>query len=145
VFLFVVEVWIKCVRTLLPLYIKYTKCLKTKETYVEKWSCSCHAMKARRKSGGSAPFIIDLLISIQPLGRFWQEPEPSQATGMALARWILDTFLGVVCHCFPLHLGVTTFATRGLNNASVPSSERWNWGREWWPVILPKLFLFYAI
>jgi hypothetical protein len=36
------------------------------------------------------------LISIQPLGRFWQEPEPSQATGMALARCILGKFLGVV-------------------------------------------------
>jgi hypothetical protein len=27
-----------------------------------------------------------IIISIQPLGRFWQEPEPSQATGMALAH-----------------------------------------------------------
>jgi hypothetical protein len=43
-----------------------------------------------------------IIISIQPLGRFWQEPEPSQATGMALARCILGRFLGVVCHCFPL-------------------------------------------
>jgi hypothetical protein len=31
----------------------------------------------------------------------WQEPEPSQATGMALIRCILGKFLGVVCHCFP--------------------------------------------
>ena len=30
-----------------------------------------------------------------------QEPEPSQATGMALVRCILGKFLGVVCHCFP--------------------------------------------
>jgi hypothetical protein len=30
-------------------------------------------------------FII-IIIIIQPLGLFWQEPEPSQATGMALAR-----------------------------------------------------------
>jgi hypothetical protein len=36
------------------------------------------------------------------LDRFWQESEPSQATGMALARCILGKFLGVVCHCFPL-------------------------------------------
>jgi hypothetical protein len=42
------------------------------------------------------------LIGIQPLGMFWQEPEPSQATGMALARCILGKFLGVVCHCFSL-------------------------------------------
>ena len=31
----------------------------------------------------------------------WQEPEPSQVTGMALIRCILGKFLGVVCHCFP--------------------------------------------
>ena len=36
-------------------------------------------------------FII--IISIQPEGRFWQEPEPSQATGMALAHCILVRFL----------------------------------------------------
>ena len=30
-----------------------------------------------------------------------QEPEPSQATGMALAHCILGRFLGVGCHCFP--------------------------------------------
>jgi len=43
-------------------------------------------------------------ISIQPLGQFGQEPEPSQATGMALVRCILGKFLGVVCHCFPQRL-----------------------------------------
>jgi hypothetical protein len=32
--------------------------------------------------------IIILITSIQPLGLFWQEPESSQATGMALARCI---------------------------------------------------------
>jgi hypothetical protein len=75
-----------------------------------------------------------IIISIQPLGRFWQEPEPSQATGMALARCILGKFLGVVCHCFPLPLDGLTFAARCLHvpiNASAPSSERWNYGREW--------------
>jgi hypothetical protein len=75
-----------------------------------------------------------IITSIQPLGRFWQEPEPSQATGMALAHCILDTFLGVVCHCFPLPLYVPTFAARCLHvsiNATAPSSERWNWVREW--------------
>jgi hypothetical protein len=75
-----------------------------------------------------------IIISIQPLGRFWQEPEPSQATGMALASCILGRFLGVVCHCFPLPLDVPTFAARCLHvpiNASAPSSEMWNCGREW--------------
>ena len=46
-----------------------------------------------------SPFII--IISIQPEGRLWQEPEPSQATGMALVHCILGSFLGVGCHCFP--------------------------------------------
>jgi hypothetical protein len=32
---------------------------------------------------------IIIVISIQPLGRFWQEPELNQATGMALAHCIL--------------------------------------------------------
>ena len=37
---------------------------------------------------------IIIIISIQPEGRLWQEPEPSQATGMALAHCILGSFLG---------------------------------------------------
>jgi hypothetical protein len=41
------------------------------------------------------------IISIQPLDRFGQRPELSQATGMALVRRILGKFLGVACHCFP--------------------------------------------
>ena len=44
---------------------------------------------------------MQVIISIQPEGRVWQEPEPSQATGMALAHCILGSFLGVGCHCFP--------------------------------------------
>jgi hypothetical protein len=70
--------------------------------------------------------MASIIISIQPLGWFWQEPEPSQATGMALACCILGKFLGVVCHCFPLSLDVPTFAARCLHipiNASTPSSE----------------------
>jgi hypothetical protein len=42
------------------------------------------------------------------MGWFWQEPELSQATDMALARCIPGKFLGVVCHCFPL-LIICTF------------------------------------
>ena len=45
--------------------------------------------------------IIININSIQPLGQFWQEPEPSQATSMALVRCILGNFLGVVCNYFP--------------------------------------------
>jgi hypothetical protein len=44
--------------------------------------------------------LMHIIISIQPLGQFGQEPEPSQATGMALVRFILGKFLEVVCHCF---------------------------------------------
>jgi hypothetical protein len=41
-------------------------------------------------------FVFIIIISIHPLGQFGQEPEPSQATGMALVRCILGKFLGVV-------------------------------------------------
>ena len=55
--------------------------------------------------------IIIIINGIQPLGRSGQRPEFSQATGMALARFILGKFLGVACHCFPplLFLDVPTF------------------------------------
>ena len=58
---------------------------------------------------------IHSFISIQPLGRFQQEPEPSQATGMALAHCILGKFLGVGCHCFLPSLDVPTFSARCLH------------------------------
>jgi hypothetical protein len=63
-------------------------------------------------------------------GPVWQEPEPSQPTGMALVRCVLGKFLGVGCHCIPLPLDVLTFAARCphvLMNTSAPSSERWNY------------------
>jgi hypothetical protein len=78
--------------------------------------------------------MIIIIIIIQPFDRVWQEPEPSQATGMALAHCILRKLLGVVCHYFPLPLDVPIFAARCLHvpiNASAPSSESWNCGREW--------------
>ena len=71
--------------------------------------------------------------SIQPLGQFGQEPEPSQATGMALVCCILGKFLGVVCHCFPPRLDIPTSAARCLHVCSDtrdPSSERCNYGQE---------------
>ena len=45
--------------------------------------------------------IIIIIIGIQPLGRFGQRPEFSQATGIALVGCILGKFLGVGCHYFP--------------------------------------------
>ena len=73
----------------------------------------CNNYTMRLLPLGAEPFVfqfaiqkfknqdIIIIISIQPEGRVWQEPEPSQATGMALAHCILGSFLGVVCHCFP--------------------------------------------
>jgi hypothetical protein len=60
-----------------------------------------------------------IIISIQPEGRFWQEPEPSQATGMALAHCILGSFLGVGCHCFPPHITYMMFITNLLHNTYI--------------------------
>ena len=53
--------------------------------------------------------IFYFIIGIQPLGRSGQRPEFSQATGIALVCCILGKFLGVVCHCFPPRLDVSTF------------------------------------
>ena len=60
-------------------------------------------------------FAYIIIISIQPEGRLWQEPEPSQATGTALAHCILVSFLGVGCHCFPPPLDLPTFASKCLH------------------------------
>ena len=65
-------------------------------------------------------------------------------TGLALAHRILGNSLEVVCHCFPPPLDVPTFAARCLyvrKDARDSSSERWNCGREIFPVILPKFRL----
>jgi len=61
------------------------------------------------------------VISIQPLGQFGQEPEPSQATSMALVRCILGKFLGAVCHCFPPAFRHSNFC----HQMGDPSSESW--------------------
>jgi len=57
-------------------------------------------------------FIHSLVFSLE--GRAWEEPEPSQMTGMAVAHCILGKFLRVVCHCFPPPLDVPTLAARCL-------------------------------
>jgi len=81
---------------------------------------------------------IIIIIGIQPLGRFGQRPELSQSTVIALVRCILGKFLGVVCHCFPPHLDLPTFATRCLD-ARDPSGGRWNCGQERCPVIFAEM------
>ena len=78
--------------------------------------------------------VIIIIISIQPEGQLWQEPEPSQATGMALAHCILGSFLGVGCHCFPPPLDVPTFASRCLHVQATwetSISERRITGEKW--------------
>ena len=57
-------------------------------------------------------FIHSLVFSLE--GWAWQEPEPSDVTGMAVAHCILGKFLGVVCHCFPPPLDVPILAARCL-------------------------------
>jgi len=85
-------------------------------------------------------FII--IIVILPLGRSGQRPDFIQATGMALVRCILGTFLRVACHCFPpLFLDVATFHHQlppRPHDVRDPSGGSWNCGREFCPVILPK-------
>jgi len=54
---------------------------------------------------------IILLLVLNPWTGFWQESEPSQATGVALVRCILGKFLGVVCHCFPPYIYIYSHTT----------------------------------
>jgi len=80
-------------------------------------------------------------ISIQPPGRFGRNQSPLRGLIWLWHAASWASFLGVGCHCFPPPLDVPTFVTRCLhvrNNARDPSSERWNYGRECCPVILPK-------
>jgi hypothetical protein len=55
--------------------------------------------------------LLLLLLLFSLLGYSGQEPEPSQATGMALVRCILGKFSGVVCHCFPLFCALPSLIT----------------------------------
>ena len=79
------------------------------------------------------------LSSIQPLGRFSRNQEPSQATGMALARCILGKFLGVCCHFFPPPLDIPTFSARFLHvqrhERSLAAEGGTLRGRQIWPKI----------
>ena len=88
--------------------------------------------------------FIHSFISIQPYSPCWQEPEPCHVTSVSLAHYILGKLLGVFCHCFLPPLDVPTLTARCLyvrNVARDTSSERWNCGREWCPVILLKFRL----
>jgi len=69
-------------------------------------------MYRRQQAQRAAEYINSLVFSLE--GRAWQEPEPSDVTGMALANCILGKYLGVVCHCFPPLLDVPTLVARCL-------------------------------
>ena len=72
------------------------------------------------------------------LGPVWREPEPSQANGIALIRWILGKFLRVVCHCFPPPLDVLTFAPDASTSSTTREILAAKCGTlgDRWPVIL---------
>jgi len=68
--------------------------------------------------------IIIIIIGIEPLGRFEQRPEVSQATGMASVTLHPGQVLRGSLPLFSPRLDVPTFATRCLHvrhNASDPS------------------------
>jgi hypothetical protein len=116
---------------------------RTASVIIEIVSLKCCRTEIKHESQYNMD-LIHSFISIQPLRPCWQEPKPIHVTGMALAHCILSKFLGVGCHCFPPPLDVPTFAARCLyvgNDVRDPSSERWNFGREICPVILPKFRL----
>jgi hypothetical protein len=95
---------------------------------------SDHEIRCQLSCRTDHTLYFTIISTYSALGPVWQEPEPSQATGMALARCILGNFLRGSLHWFPLPFDVPTFAARCLHvsiNASAPSSERWNCGREW--------------
>ena len=71
-----------------------------------------------------------------------QEAEPSQATDMALACCFLGKVLGVGCHYFPpafRHSNLRRQISPRLHDARDPSSEGWNYGREYCPVSLAEM------
>ena len=120
---------------------KRTSCFDTHRAIFRPTSCRSKHTKVYCIAGSPT---LHSFISIQPYRPGWQEPEPSHVTGMALAHCILGKFLRTVYHCFPSSLDVPTFAARCLyvrSDARDPSSERWNCGREIFPVILPKFRL----
>ena len=88
--------------------------------------------------------FIHSFISIQPLGRFGRNQSSIRWPVWLWYAASWANFLGVGCHYFPPLLDVPTFATRCLhvrNDARDPNSQRWNCGREYCPVILPKWWL----
>ena len=67
-----------------------------------------------------------------------QEPGLSQATDIALACCFLGKVLGLGCHYFPpaiRHSNLRRQVPPRLHDARDPSSEGWNYEREYCPVI----------
>ena len=87
-----------------PMFRTESLCFPPTVVWVLRDSCPLYAalaVKDDRWISYRHPHVFTIIIIIQPLGQFGQEPEPSQAIGMSLVRCILGKFLGVVCHCFP--------------------------------------------
>ena len=76
-----------------------------------------HGLTNLKTYGAVCIYIYIFIHQYSALRPVQQEPEPSQATGMALARCILGKFLGIGCHCFPPPLDVLTFSARCLPDA----------------------------
>ena len=81
-----------------PLYQSDAYCSGFREIFY--WGFFSRNLPKKSEFGSNLSKII-IIRGIQPLGRFGQRPELSQATGRALVRCILGKFLGVVCPCFP--------------------------------------------
>ena len=81
----------------------------------------------------------------QPLRLVGQEPEPSQATDMALACCFLRGKLPLLSPPAFRHSNLRRQAPPRLHDARDPSSEGWNFGREYCPVNLARNDDFHAI
>ena len=87
-------------------------------------------IKLRRYEKGTREKILRIACH-SALRLVGQEPEPSQATVMALACCFLGKDLELGCLYFPPPLDIPTFAARYL--------QGWNCGREYCPVNLAEM------
>jgi hypothetical protein len=86
-----------------------------------------HGSRSKTPSKNLVHIIIIIIIIIQSVSLFWQEPDPSQATAMTLARYIsrqvLRGSLTLLSPAFRRSYFRRQMPPRPIN-ASAPSSER---------------------
>jgi hypothetical protein len=85
-------------------------------------------------------FIL-LVVIFSPWAGFGRNQNPVRRPAWLWHAVFWASSQGCFYQCLPLPLDVPTFAARCLQfpkNASAVSGKRWNCGREWCPVILPK-------